>query len=49
MSYLVGQLIPWTLNKQGILIVISATNLEDNLVGNLTKYGLSSGDLNLTS
>ena len=45
-SYISGQLLPFSLNRTGFLIVLSCTSLEQNILGYHTKYGNSSGDIN---
>ena len=46
LSYLMAQLVPWTLGRNGFLLVLSAANLEKLLTGDITKYDNSSGDIN---
>lgn len=46
LSYLMAQLVPWTLGRNGFLLVVSAANLEKQLTGDITKYDCSSGDIN---
>jgi len=41
-----GQLIPWHLNKNGFLLVLGASNLDEGLRGYFTKYDCSSADIN---
>lgn len=46
MSYMLASLLPWIHNKPGFLLVMSSSNSDEGLTGNLTKYGCSSGDIN---
>ncbi|GEQ67601.1 hypothetical protein JCM33374_g1266 [Metschnikowia sp. JCM 33374] len=46
LSYLFAQLLPWTRNKQGGLLVLGSANVDECLRGYLTKYDCSSADLN---
>ncbi|XP_015574450.1 glutamine-dependent NAD(+) synthetase [Ricinus communis] len=39
-------LLPWAHNKSGFLLVLSSSNVDEELSGQLTKYGCSSGDIN---
>ena len=45
-GYLFAQLINWARGKSGSLLVLSSANVDEALVGYLTKYDCSSGDLN---
>ena len=45
-GYLFAQLINWSRGKPGSLLVLSSANVDESLVGYLTKYDCSSGDLN---
>ena len=45
-GYFIAQLINWTRGKSGSLLVLSSANVDENLMGYLTKYDCSSGDLN---
>ena len=47
MSYFIAQLIPSRYNLQGFILVLTSVNVDDLLRGNFTKYGVSSGDLDL--
>jgi NAD+ synthase (glutamine-hydrolysing) len=47
MSYLMGQLIPYTNKKPGHLLILASGNLEEGLTGYMTKYDCSSADVNL--
>ncbi|KAF1323399.1 Nad+ synthetase, partial [Globisporangium splendens] len=46
MSYLLAQLLPWVRSKNGFLLVLTAGNVDECLLGSMTKYDSSSGDLN---
>jgi NAD+ synthase (glutamine-hydrolysing) len=46
MSYSLAQLIPWSLGRRGFLLVLSASELDENLTGHFAKYSTTSGDLN---
>lgn len=46
LSYLFAQLLPWTRNSQGGLLVLGSANVDECLRGYLTKYDCSSADLN---
>lgn len=46
LSYLFAQLLPWTRNKEGGLLVLGSANVDECLRGYLTKYDCSSADLN---
>lgn len=45
-SYLMAQLVPWTLNQKGFLLVLGSSNIAESLRGYLTKYDCSSADIN---
>ena len=45
-SYISGQLLHFAYNRQGFLIVLATSSLEQNICGYFTKYGNSSGDIN---
>lgn len=45
-SYLMAQLVPWTRNDKGFLLVLSSSNIDEGLRGYVTKYDCSSADLN---
>lgn len=45
-SFLMAQLVPWSRDDQGFLLVLSAANIAEGLYGYLTKYDCSAGDLN---
>lgn len=47
LTYLMAQMVPSRYNRKGFYLVLSAGNLDENLVGYFTKYDCSSGDLNL--
>ena len=46
LSYLFAQLLPWVRGKQGGLLVLASSNVDECLRGYLTKYDCSSADLN---
>nr|XP_039269971.1 glutamine-dependent NAD(+) synthetase-like [Styela clava] len=47
MTYLLAHLSMWARNKQGSgLLVLGSSNTDDALIGNIVRYGNSSGDLN---
>jgi NAD+ synthase (glutamine-hydrolysing) len=46
LSYLFAQLLPLVRNKSSFLLVLAASNADESVVGYLTKYDCSSGDLN---
>jgi NAD+ synthase (glutamine-hydrolysing) len=46
LSYLSGQLIPWHLGKEGFLVILGSSVLDESLTGYLTKYDCSSADIN---
>jgi NAD+ synthase (glutamine-hydrolysing) len=45
-SYLVAGLANWTRNKTGFLLVLGSANLDEGIMGYMTKYDCSSADLN---
>lgn len=46
LSYLFAQLLPWTRNVQGGLLVLGSANVDECIRGYLTKYDCSSADIN---
>ncbi len=46
MSFLMAQLVPWTNNNKGFLLVLGTSNIAEGLRGYLTKYDCSSADIN---
>lgn len=46
LSYLFAQLLPWTKNRTGGLLVLGSANVDECLRGYLTKYDCSSADIN---
>ncbi len=46
LAYYMGQLIPWYNKKNGFLLVLGASNLDEGLRGYFTKYDCSSADIN---
>ena len=45
-SFLMAQLVPWTKNDKGFLLVLGSSNIAEGLRGYLTKYDCSSADIN---
>lgn len=45
-SYLMAQLVPWTNNQKGFLLVLGTSNICESLRGYMTKYDCSSADIN---
>lgn len=45
-AYLFAQLLLWTRGKNGSLLVLGSSNVDETLRGYLTKYDCSSADLN---
>ena len=45
-SYLMAQLVPWTRDQNGFLLVLSSSNIDEGLRGYLTKYDCSAADIN---
>ena len=46
LSYLLAQLLQWSRGKDGSLLVLSSSNVDECLRGYYTKYDCSSGDIN---
>ena len=46
LSYFIASLIPWIRGKAGFCLMLSSGNLDECILGYLTKYDCSSGDLN---
>ena len=46
MTYVCAQLLPWTRNHTGFLLVLGSSNVDEGLRGYMTKYDCSSADLN---
>ncbi|KAL3834914.1 hypothetical protein ACJIZ3_009650 [Penstemon smallii] len=46
LAYMLASLLPWVHNKPGFYLVLSSSNADEGLSGNVTKYGCSSGDIN---
>jgi len=46
LAYLLAQLIPWTRDDKGFLLVLGSANVDEGLRGYMTKYDCSSADLN---
>jgi len=45
-SYLIAGLANWARNKNGFLLVLGSANLDEGIMGYMTKYDCSSADLN---
>jgi len=45
-SFLMAQLVPWTRNENGFLLVLGTSNIAEGLRGYLTKYDCSAADIN---
>ena len=45
-SYLIASLANWTRDRKGFFLVLSSANLDEGIMGYLTKYDCSSADLN---
>lgn len=45
-AYFLAQLLPWTRNRSGSLLVLGSANVDETLRGYLTKYDCSSADIN---
>ena len=45
-SYMLSALVNWSRNKKGFLLVLASGNLDEGLMGYLTKYDCSSADIN---
>lgn len=46
LTFMMAQLVPWTRNQQGFLLVLGSANIAEGLRGYLTKYDCSSADIN---
>jgi len=46
MSYLMAQLVPWTRDQTGFLLVLGTSNIAEGLRGYMTKYDCSAADIN---
>jgi NAD+ synthase (glutamine-hydrolysing) len=46
LSYTLSSLMMWRFGKQGFLLVVGASNLDENLRGDTFKYDCSSADIN---
>lgn len=46
MSYMMAQIVPWSENKKGYLLVLGTSNICEGLRGYMTKYDCSSADIN---
>ncbi len=45
-SYLIASLANWSRNRSGFLLVLGSANLDEGIMGYMTKYDCSSADLN---
>jgi NAD+ synthase (glutamine-hydrolysing) len=45
-SYLIAGLVNWTRERNGFLLVLGSANLDEGIMGYMTKYDCSSADLN---
>ena len=45
-SYLIASLANWSRDRKGFFLVLSSANLDEGIMGYLTKYDCSSADLN---
>lgn len=45
-SYLLAQLVPWSEQKKGFLLVLGTSNIDEGLRGYMTKYDCSAADIN---
>jgi len=41
-----AQLVPWTEDKKGFLLVLGTSNIDEGLRGYFTKYDCSAADIN---
>ena len=46
LAYMLAQLLPWARGKQGGLLVLGTSNVDEALRGYMTKYDCSSADIN---
>lgn len=46
LSYFLAQLLPWTRSRNGYLLVLGSSTVDEALRGYLTKYDCSSADIN---
>jgi NAD+ synthase (glutamine-hydrolysing) len=46
LSYMLAQLLPWVRGRQGSLLVLGSSNVDECLRGYFTKYDCSSADIN---
>jgi NAD+ synthase (glutamine-hydrolysing) len=46
LSYLLAQLLPWVRGRNGGLLVLGTSNVDESLRGYVTKYDCSSADIN---
>lgn len=45
-SYLMAQLVPWTRDEKGFMLVLGTANIAEGLRGYFTKYDTSAADIN---
>jgi len=45
-AYMCAQLVPWSVGKDGFLLVLGTANVDEAIRGYFTKYDCSSADLN---
>ncbi|MGB1253879.1 MAG: NAD(+) synthase [Candidatus Promineifilaceae bacterium] len=45
-AYFLAQLMPWVLGREGFLLVLGTSNVDEALRGYMTKYDASSADIN---
>ena len=46
LSYFIAGLVPWVRGTNGFCLVLSSGNLDEGILGYMTKYDCSSGDIN---
>jgi NAD+ synthase (glutamine-hydrolysing) len=46
LSYMLAGLVTWTRKRKGFLLVLASGNLDEGMMGYLTKYDCSSADIN---
>lgn len=46
LAYTLGQLMMWRFGREGFLLILGSSNLDEGLRGYMTKYDCSSADLN---
>jgi NAD+ synthase (glutamine-hydrolysing) len=45
-SYLMAQLVPWSRDEKGFMLVLGTANIAEGLRGYFTKYDTSAADIN---